>query len=612
MTRKVQDRQTFWVEIIKPSHYDDNGYVIQWLRAFMPSNSLGCLYALAHAAAEQRVLGDQVDIVVNAYDESNTVIPVRQIIRRIQATGGRGLVVLAGVQTNQLPRAADLAREFHAAAIPVALGGFHVSGCLAMLPDLPDDLRALQERGVALFAGEAEGRMGQLLTDAYRGQLQPLYYFLRDLPDLRGQEMPFLPRQAGRRSFSTVTFDAGRGCSFQCTFCTIINVQGHKSRYRDADEVERLVRTSLAQGILRFFITDDNFARNKNWEAILDRLIALREIEGWIHLKLTIQVDTQCHKIPQFIEKAVRAGCTRVFIGLESVNPQNLAVSRKHQNHGDEYRTMLQAWRSRGVLTHAGYILGFPADTPESIERDIKTIQHELPVDILEFFMLTPLPGSADHRELYLQGQWLEPDLNRYDGEHVTAKHAKMSAAEWQAIYDRAWHLYYSPEHVEMLLRRAKASGTRTRRLADAIFIFYGSRCFERVHPLQSGTFRRKVRRTRRPGMPAENSLLFYFRRIWEICSTYARAAIYYLWLVRLQKRIDRLPSASGYTDAAITVPMGQAVTSAGGRTVTTIPNFDPLKARDPVWRLAFKKNRARQNEEALELLNRNTCRERG
>ena len=88
MTRKVQDRQTFWVEIIKPSHYDDNGYVIQWLRAFMPSNSLGCLYALAHAAAEQRVLGDQVDIVVNAYDESNTVIPVRQIIRRIQATGG--------------------------------------------------------------------------------------------------------------------------------------------------------------------------------------------------------------------------------------------------------------------------------------------------------------------------------------------------------------------------------------------------------------------------------------------------------------------------------------------------------------------------------------------
>ena len=301
-----------------------------------------------------------------------------------------------------------------------------------MLPELPAELRALQEQGVALFAGEAEGRMEQLLTDAYRGQLQPLYNFLNDLPDLRGQEMPFLPAEAVRRSQSTVTFDAGRGCPFQCSFCTIINVQGRKSRYRDADDVERLVRTNLAQGVTRFFITDDDLARNKNWEAIFDRLIALREQEGWIHLKLMIQVDTQCHKVPRFIDKAVRAGCTRVFIGMESVNPENLAASRKHHNHVDEYRTMLQAWRSRGVLTQAGYILGFPADTPESIERDIRTIQRELPVDILEFFMLTPLPGSADHRDLYLQGRWLEPDMNRYDSEHAAAEHPRMSAAEWQ------------------------------------------------------------------------------------------------------------------------------------------------------------------------------------
>ena len=308
--------------------------------------------------------------------------------------------------------------------ITVVLGGFHVSGSLAMLPDLPPELRMLQAQGIALFAGEAEGRMDQVLGDAYHGRLQPLYNFLNDLPDLRGQTMPTLPPAAIERSLSIVTFDAGRGCPFQCSFCTIINVQGRKSRYRDADEVERLVRGNLAQGVARFFITDDDFVRNRNWEPIFDRLIALRETEGWIHLKLTIQVDTQCHKVPRFIEKAVRAGCTRVFIGLESVNPENLAASRKHQNHVGEYRTMLQAWQSRQVLTHAGYILGFPADTPESIQRDIKTIQRELPIDILEFFILTPLPGSADHKELYLQGKRLEADLNRYDGEHVTAEHA--------------------------------------------------------------------------------------------------------------------------------------------------------------------------------------------
>jgi hypothetical protein len=473
-----------------------------------------------------------------------------------------------------------------------------------MLPDLPTELKALLEQGVTLFAGEAEGRLALLLTDAYRGRLQPLYNFVKDLPDLRGQEMPFLPREVGRHSFSTSTFDAGRGCPFQCTFCTIINVQGHQSRYRDADEVERLIRTNLARGILRFFITDDDFARNMNWEAILDRLIALREEEGWIHLKLTIQVDSQCHKIPRFIEKAVRAGCTRVFIGLESVNSENLAASRKHQNHVEQYRTMLLEWRSRGVLTHAGYILGFPADTPESIERDIKTIQRELPVDILEFFMLTPLPGSADHRALFLQGKRLEPDLNRYDGEHVVAEHARMSAEEWRASYDRAWHLFYSPEHVATLLRRARAGGSRLKRLAAAIFTFYGSHRFEGVHPLQSGTFRRKVRRTRRPGMPLENPLFFYSRRIWEICSTYAKAALYYFWLKRLRKHIEREPNTSAYTDAAVTVPIGQVVSSPVGRAVTTIPAYDSHQARDPAWLRAFKNNRARHNNRVLEILN--------
>ncbi|MGH9644863.1 MAG: B12-binding domain-containing radical SAM protein [Terriglobales bacterium] len=612
MAHETRGREKFLVEIIKPSHYYDNGYVIQWLRAFIPSNSLACLYALVHAAGEKSVLGDHVEVVINAYDESNTVVPVRKIIRRIQAAAGRGVVFLAGVQSNQLPRAADMAHEFREAGIAVVLGGFHVSGCLGMLPDLPDELRALLEQGVALFAGEAEGQMDQLLIDAYRGQLQPVYNFLKDLPDLRGQQMPFLPPEAVRRAFSTVTFDAGRGCPFQCSFCTIINVQGRKYRYRDAAEVERLVRTNLAQGNQRFFITDDDFARNKNWEAIFDRLIALREDEGWIGLRLTIQVDTQCHKIPRFIEKAVRAGCTRVFIGLESVNPENLAASRKNHNHVHEYRTMLQAWRSREVLTLAGYIVGFPADTPASIERDIKTIQRELPVDILEFFMLTPLPGSADHKELYSQGKWMDPDLNRYDSEHAAAKHARMNAVEWQAIYHRAWHLYYSREHVATLLRRARAGGTRTRRLASAIFTYYGSYRFEHVHPLQSGVFRRKVRRTRRPGMPRENPLLFYSRRIWEIVTNYGKAAAYYLWLNRLRKSIERAPDASTYTDAALTVPAGQAVNRDGSRVVTTILDDDPLRATDPAaWWLAFKVNRARRNEDALALLTHETRRGR-
>jgi radical SAM superfamily enzyme YgiQ (UPF0313 family) len=554
MAPETEATAKFFVEIIKPSHYDDDGYVIQWVRAFIPSNSLACLYALVQDVQQRRALGAEVEIVLNVYDESHTVIPVRDIIRRMRTGGGRGLVMLAGVQSNQFPRAMDLAREFRAAGLAVVVGGFHVSGCLAMLPELPPDLRAAQALGVTLFAGEAEGRMDQLLADAYHRRLQPLYNFMNDLPDLRGQTIPFLPRHVIRGYMLETTFDAGRGCPFTCSFCTIINVQGRKSRYRDADDVERVVRANLAQGIHKFFITDDDFARNKNWEAIFDRMIALREQER-LRFQFIMQVDTQCHKVPRFIDKAARAGCSRVFLGLESVSPENLAAARKHQNHVGQYRSMLQAWRAHGVITVAGYILGFPADTPASIERDIRTIQRELPIDVLEFFMLTPLPGSADHQALYRQGVPMDPDMNRYDVEHVTTAHPRMSARQWRAIYDRAWHLYYSPAHVETLLRRARASGMATSRIVWSICCYYGSYRFEKVHPLQCGIVRRKVRTTRRPGLPRENPLLFYPRRLWEVLSTYAALGRYYLWLRRLSQRIDRDPKAAAYTDAALSRP---------------------------------------------------------
>ncbi len=70
-------------------------------------------------------------------------------------------------------------------------------------------------------------------------------------------------------------------------------------------------------------------------------------------------------------------------------------------------------------MTFAGYILGFPTDTPESIARDIEIIKKELPVDILEFFYLTPLPGSEDHKILHAKGVPMDPDMNKYDLEHA-------------------------------------------------------------------------------------------------------------------------------------------------------------------------------------------------
>jgi len=328
-------RQVFSLFLIKPSHYDDDGYVIQWAKSSIPSNTLAAMYGLALDCVERQVLGDAVEIRITAWDETNTRIRPERIIHAIQA--GSGLVCLVGVQTNQFPRAVDLARPLRSAGVPVCIGGFHVSGCLAMLPAIPSEMRDAMDLGITLFAGEAEGRFEQLLRAAYAGRLEPLYNYMNELPGIEGTPIPFLPADVVRGTSGVRTsFDAGRGCPFLCSFCTIINVQGRKSRTRSPDDIEHIVRTNLAQGIHNFFITDDNLARNQNWEAIFDRLIKLREAEGQ-RICVVAQVDTMCHKIKGFIEKAARAGINRIFIGLENINPDSLKEARKGQNQITEH-----------------------------------------------------------------------------------------------------------------------------------------------------------------------------------------------------------------------------------------------------------------------------------
>lgn len=430
-----------------------------------------------------------MEIRLHTFDETNKRVRPDRIVRMIERDGGKALIALVGVQSNQFPRAVDLADAFRQAKLPVAIGGFHVSGCISMLPEMPPEMVAAQEMGISFFAGEAEdGRLDQVFRDAWNDTLKPLYNFMADLPNIQGEPTPILPPQHIRLTAgSHSSFDLGRGCPFQCSFCTIINVQGRKSRFRSPDDLERIIRDNLAQGINRFFITDDNFARNKDWEAFFDRLIELRESEKF-DIKFIIQVDTLCRQIENFIEKAARAGVNRVFIGLENINPDNLLAAKKRQNKITEYRAMLQAWRAQGCTTYAGYILGFPGDTKESILRDIEIIKRELPLDLLEFFFLTPLPGSEDHLTLYRQGAWMDPDLNKYDLNHRVSHHPKMSDAEWDDAYRAAWESYYSIDHIGTVLRRAAAH--RRGRPGNKLFLmlyFYLMVRYEGVHPLEGG-----------------------------------------------------------------------------------------------------------------------------
>src|SRR4051812_46321465 len=158
MLARTPPKRRFQILLIKPSHYDDEGYVVQWLRSAIPSNSLAVVYSLAANAAERQTLGPDVEITITAVDECNTRIRPDRIVEDFRKNGFFGLVGLVGVQSNQFPRALDIAGPLRQAGIPVVIGGFHVSGCLAMLPDLQTDLKAALHIGAMLFAGDLEGR----------------------------------------------------------------------------------------------------------------------------------------------------------------------------------------------------------------------------------------------------------------------------------------------------------------------------------------------------------------------------------------------------------------------------------------------------------------------
>lgn len=549
-----QPEKRFCLVLIKPSHYDDDGYVIQWLRSPIPSNSLAVLHGLALDCARRKVLGENVEIEIHPFDETIGRIRLKRIVSMIKSADA-GMVMLVGVQSNQFPRALDMAAVLRERGIMVAIGGFHVSGTLAMLKERDLDVRRAEEMGVSLFAGEAEDRLDRVLQDAADKKLQPLYDYMDDLPDLEGAITPFLPADLVKRAFGNTSFDAGRGCPFTCSFCTIINVQGRKSRSRTADDVEKIVRENLAQDVHSFVITDDNFARNKNWEVIFDRLIYLREVEK-IDLKCSIQIDTGCHRIPNFIDKARRAGVKRVFIGLENINPDNLSGARKNQNKITEYRKMLLDWKRAGAMIFCGYIIGFPHDTLESILNDVRIIQTELPIDIIEFTCLTPLPGSEDHRKLYEAGVPMDRDLNRYDVNHVTIEHPLMSRKEWEMAYAQASTNYYSDEHVETVLRRCVATGSSPGKTMSNLVWFRGTTEIEQAHPVEGGFLRLKFRRDRRPSLPMESPWIFYPKYVAETLWKQFQWISLFSRCYFILRQVLRDPRRFEYSDLAITPVM--------------------------------------------------------
>lgn len=517
------------VLLIRPSKYDHD-YLLQWERGSLPSNSLAVMNALTEAAFAGPQLAHITYKEVLVYDElvCSGRVNSRDLMKQHASEDTIVVVGLVGVQTNMFPRACDLAREFLKAGATVVIGGFHVSGSITMLHDdkhpvglcphkepyncelMPSECADIMREGVIIFHGEAEDMWPAVLADICSGAQKALYRGGR--PDITKAPLPSYPPNYFDGFFAKLlTMDSGRGCPFDCSFCSIINVQGHDMRFRTVEAIELWIRDICTTDVRTFwFFTDDNFCRNPYWEDILLSCAKLKT-EG-LDFQFMIQSDLAAWRLKgkqtkrSFVELLAEAGCTQVFLGVESVRQNALQQTGKPQNQVATYKHMVDLYHRAGIACHASYIIGFPNDIPTTIAEDVLTLQ-SIGFDQASFFMLCPIPGSQDHAKMHAAGKWMDPDFNRYDSFQPSMRHPLMSPEEWQQAYNDAWRAFYTKEHLVSKLSQVNPNNYWS--LMRTYLWYRWSALHENVHPMLGGFYRRRRFKDRRPGLEKESHIRF-------------------------------------------------------------------------------------------------------
>jgi len=520
------------VLLIKASHYDDEGFPYRFKKGVLPSDTLKTLFFLTGNALG-KILPPDITHEVLMFEDGITSHArlLEKLGKRFPQEDTKLIVCLVGVQTAQFPRACDIIRRWQGRGATCVIGGAHLSGMLATMYDgisdpsrpnvpcphvIPADIQTLFDNGVVVFQGEAEAESPEndvwrkALSDIIAGNARSLYKGGR--PDLRNTPLPRHPPDYLDCFVSRVrTINAGRGCPHKCNFCSLINFQGRKMRAHDPSEVVSYIKEACEEdGMASFFITDDNFSRNTHWRTILDQLIELRQ-QGF-RFRFMVQADATAPV--EFIQKLGLAGCSQIFFGVESLNPKNLEAASKSQNKVEKLEQLFDLCHKCGVAVHAAYIIGFPHDTPESVEQDLDLLI-KFGADQASFFILIPAPGSVDYVVAYTEGKKMDIDWNKYDAFHPVAEHPLMSRDQWFALYQRAWRKFYRPVNMIAALKRVPAGAKRWQQLSVFLWYWWSVRV-EQTHPMIAGWLRNRSLTDRRPGSPPIPMWRFFFREAWH------------------------------------------------------------------------------------------------
>lgn len=479
--------RTVRVYFIKPSKYDEQGFVLHFWKGVLPNNTLTALAALNEEynrlRASRNVFVETVlwDEVVDGPLNTDTIQAIKD---KGKEDDVEVLIGLAGVQTNQYPRGRDLALQFVTAGFTVLMGGFHVSG-------YPDSCTFLNSCGVTTVVGEAESSWVQILDDYLRGELQ-LHYSVTSgiraktgmgeilVPEITDVQLPAIDDRYLTRfaNYTMTTLDTSRGCPFTCSYCSVKNVMGRTMRARDPQFAINWIRDAADyHGIDTLFLVDDDFFRSPQWEPLLLGMAELRRQGRHVNFMMQVDIDaggyvdlrsgeadsSKHQRSRRFVELVKEAGGYCAFVGFESFNPQNLMAATKFQNTDrrernlesveakrrvlEKYRRVVDNWHKAGIAVHCGYMLGFPFDTPDS-GREAALDLIEVGVDLASFFIVTPLPGTEDHDKAVAEGTISDWDFNWYDSDHVVSHHPTMTAEEIYKAYRDAYTIFYSPWRV--------------------------------------------------------------------------------------------------------------------------------------------------------------------
>jgi radical SAM superfamily enzyme YgiQ (UPF0313 family) len=541
--------RTIRVYFIKPSRYDEEGYVSVFRYGVQPNNTLTVLNALNDTynrrfSSERNVYIDTViwDEICDGVVSPETIKAIKE---KASEDGVELLVGMAGVQSNQYPRGRDIGLQFVAQGVRTIMGGFHVSG-------YPESRDFLHSCGISTVVGEAENLWGQIIEDFLRGELKLSYAVVDGIRAKTGQEdiivpvideaqLPVVDDRYLTRFFSSsmTTIDTSRGCPFTCSYCSVKNVMGRTMRSREPSAVIAWVRDAIAHhGIESLFLVDDDFFRSPRWEEILNGLVEVKKEFPKFAFMMQVDVDASCfanidegetetakhRRSRRFVELAAKAGCYQAFVGIESLNPDNLNFATKYQNTEDrhhkltledserrvfkKYGRVVDNWHKYGISVHAGYMLGFPFDGRDCGRIAAKTLR-KLGFDIVSFFIMTPLPGTEDQVRYAQQGEILDWDFNNLDSQHVTLKHPKLDRDMWMQAYNEAIKGFYSIGrllHTIFTVAGGRGLAAESRRSTVRQFVYYFFSYRQGRHPMVGGVWQIKRRDVRRLAITDEEA----------------------------------------------------------------------------------------------------------